>query len=173
MIAVLCSALRAVWLASALLLLPAVLRGALVLEIGQNFTGSRYGTDSLREPAYANGAVGPNHFVELINGRFSVYDKATGSRVVTMTDLAFWTGAGVAFPAGWTLTNPRLVFDAVSQRWFASMADYDLNSSLLSSNRFLLGVSASTDPTGPWQAFAFGGDPVHGYFTDYPTLGLD
>jgi hypothetical protein len=32
------------------------------------------------QPPEGNGAIGPSHFVELVNGRFSVYNKANGQR---------------------------------------------------------------------------------------------
>ena len=92
---------------------------AVTLQIGQNFKGSTFGVDSHLTPADANGAVGPRHFVELINGRFSVYDKTNGSRVQTQTDLAFWRQAGVSFPTGWQTTDPRVVYDPAVERWFA------------------------------------------------------
>src|SRR5690348_4970188 len=71
--------------------------GAVSAQIGQNFTGTTFGVDSDASPADGNGAVGPQHFVEFVNGRFSVYEKATGKRVQTMTDLRFWNAAGINF----------------------------------------------------------------------------
>src|SRR4051794_1054068 len=73
------------------------LLAAVPLQIGQNFAGAREGVDSAASPADGNGAVGPRHFVELINGRYSVYVKTTGERVQTSTDLKFWNAAGIAF----------------------------------------------------------------------------
>src|SRR5256885_16738619 len=68
---------------------------ALLVGIGQNFTASTYGQDSFLLPPDANGAAGPNHFVQLINGRYSVFSKTNGVRVANMTALAFWLQAGV------------------------------------------------------------------------------
>ena len=144
---------------------------AVVVRIGQNFTGSTFGTDTFVTPADADGAVGPNHFVELINGRYSVYDKSSGIRVQTKTDFGFWTNSGIALSINLDVTDPRIVFDSYSQRWFASMVDVDFNNE--TSNRFLLAVSASSDPTGAWHGLAFVADPVSGNFADFPTLGVD
>lgn len=149
------------------------LRAATVLEIGQNFTGSRSGTESDATPADANGAIGPAHYVELINGRFSVYDRTNGRRVRTMTDLIFWKNAGLALPTRFAVTDPRVIFDPDTQRWFASMVDFDASTTQLLANRFLLAVSDSNDPTKTWRAFAFAAAPNSGMFADYPTLGLD
>ncbi len=145
---------------------------AAAVAIGLNFTGSTYGVDSPDQPPDSNGAVGLSHFVEFVNGRFSVYDKATGQRVQTMTDTAFWTRGGLSFASGTVVSDPRVVFDAAARRWFASMVDVS-DSGRLNGNRFLLAVSVDADPTGPWHAFAFAADPVNGYFADFPTLGVD
>ena len=146
------------------------LPAALVVQIGQNFTGSTYGIDSFDRPADGDGAIGPSHFVELINGRFSVYSKTSGARVQTLTDTGFWTGAGLTFPSGAFVSDPRVLFDKASQRWFASAIDVPTS---FQNNRFLLAVSASADPTGVWKAVAFIADPTTGLLADFPTLGLD
>lgn len=143
------------------------------VQIGLNFTGSTYGVDSPDQPPDSSGAAGLSHFVEFVNGRFSVYDKTTGQRVQTMTDTDFWTGGGVSFSAGVSVSDPRVVFDAASQRWFASMVDVSGSGRRLTANRFLLAVSANSDPTGDWHTFAFAADPANGYFADFPTLGVD
>jgi hypothetical protein len=147
--------------------------GAVVVQIGQNFTGSRSGIDSDASPPDTNGAVGPKYFVEFLNGVYSVYDKATGTRVQTETDLAFWAAAGVSISSTLAITDPRIVYDGYSQRWFASMVDFSPNARRSTGNRFLLAVSASADPTRNWSAFAFRADPVTLDFADFPTLGVD
>src|SRR5204863_10040296 len=53
------------------------------VQIWQNFTESTFGTDSSALPADTTGVIGPNHFVELLNGRFAVYDRNTGQRVLS------------------------------------------------------------------------------------------
>src|SRR5437667_2011159 len=146
-------------------------RAELPVQIGQNFTGSTFGVDSGAVPADVDGAVGPAHFVELINGRFSVYDKTNGHRVQTKTDRAFWQAAGLTIPSTLEVTDPRILFDILSQRWFASAVDVDPNNVI--SNRFLIAVSASADATKSWSGFATMADPVNGNFADFPTLGVD
>ncbi len=147
-------------------------RAAVPAFIGQNFTGSVYGTDSLSFPPDSNGAVGPDHFVEFINGRFSAYSKTNGSRVLTQTDLAFWNAAGITLPTGYDLTDPRIVYDPSVQRWFAAQIDFD-PSGAKNTNRFLLAISTTADPTGAWKGVAFLSDPNGVNFADFPALGLD
>ena len=147
--------------------------GAVVVEIGQNFTGSTYGVDSSLTPPDCNGAAGPDQFVELINGRFTVYAKTNGDRLLTMSSEDFWTSSGLRFGANVFPSDPRLVYDPSVQRWFASAVDVDFSASNGISNRFLLAVSASADAAGIWKGLAFDADPVTGNFADFPTLGLD
>ncbi len=63
------------------------------VSIGLNFTGNAYGVDSPDQPPDSNGAVGPSHFVEFVNGRFSVYDKTTGGVLSFGTPLLLKAGA--------------------------------------------------------------------------------
>jgi hypothetical protein len=145
--------------------------GTLVVQIGQNFTGSTYGVNTAYRPADGDGAIGPDHFVELINGRFTVYAKTNGAVMESTTSLAFWQNAGIVVPGGQDVSDPRVVFDPGSQRWFASAMLF--NSSTLGGNSLVVAASSSADPTGPWRGVSVVGDPVSGDFADFPTLGLD
>lgn len=143
-----------------------------IVTIGQNFTASTFNVDSSAVPPDSNGAAGPQHFVELINGRFSVFDKSTGAKLITKTDVSFWNAAGISIASGWDVTDPRLIYDPVSQRWFASQIDFDPTMTI-NTNHFLLAVSATSDPTGAWHGFSITPDPGNNNFADFPTLGLD
>lgn len=143
---------------------------AVTLTIGQNFTGSTFLAGSSATPPDTMGAIGPNEFVELINGRYSVYDKSTGTRVQTSTLNEFWQNAGLSSLNPLTL-DPRVLYDHASGRWFASAID--LSPSSLANNNLLLAVSNSSDPTGGWKGFAFPGDSTKTQLADFPTLGVD
>jgi hypothetical protein len=150
------------------------------VHIGQNFTGTSYGsttTNSGALPADGNGAIGPNHFVEFVNGAFAVYNKTNGERVEFKTDVDFWAGAGVALDVFAEVSDPRVLFDPVSQRWFASQIDIDVLTQIiddmLGTNNFLLAVSVTSDPTGQWKGVKFPTDPNGDNFGDFPTLGVD
>ncbi|MGH7993416.1 MAG: hypothetical protein ACREDQ_07865 [Limisphaerales bacterium] len=152
------------------------------VQIGQNFTGSD-NSQTLITPADANGAVGPNYFVEFINGSFTVYNKSDGSGVVQISDMEFWSNAGPAgggvgginFASSDTISDPRVIYDPVSQRWFASQVKYDGNASdpSLESDFYLLGVSDTADPSGSWHVFSFLTVTGAVQFADFPTMGVD
>jgi hypothetical protein len=148
--------------------------GQVVVQIGQNFPGSG-NSQTYITPADSDGAVGPKYFVEFINGAFAVYNKTNGTKVLRISDLKFWANGGVNFAASDAVSDPRVIYDPLSQRWFASQVDYDGSASdpTFESDYFLLGVSDTPDPTGPWHAFEFLADPETGNFADFPTLGVD
>jgi hypothetical protein len=143
------------------------------VRIGENFTGAVFGTDSVVTPADSDGAVGPNHFVQFINGNFTVFEKKTGNSVEKITDEAFWSNAGVPLSASLSVSDPRVVYDFYSERWFASMIDVSVSSRNPQTNRFLIAVSENSDPSKSWHGTAIRADSVHGYFADFPTLGID
>jgi hypothetical protein len=161
---------------------PPSMPAAVMVSIGQNFTGSTLNYNNYNGiPPDPNGAVGPRHFVEFINGNFTLYNK-TNSNSVRVSDAKFWANAGVMLASSDVLSDPRVVYDPTVQRWFASEIDFDGNAAAsggdptLEANDFLIAVSATSDPTsspGSWHGFLFLADPDTGYFADFPTLGVD
>src|ERR1041385_6227108 len=146
------------------------------VTIGQNFLGSTFFVNSSALPPDSNGVIGPRHFVEFINGSFTVYNKTNGQSVKRITDLHFWSNAGLVLSTDAAVTDPRVIYDPTTQRWFASMVDFDANAPsdpTLEANDFLLAVSDTSDPTLTWHGFLFQADPDNGNFADFPTLGLD
>lgn len=158
-------------LAGCLAAMPAFAQAEVQLQIGLNFTGSTLHLNAENTPPNANGASGLNHYVEIVNGRYAVYDKATGSVVASSTDRVFWSGGGIAFAPDIEVSDPRVLFDPLSQRWFAS--GLDLRRSTFGENRLLLGISKTSNPLNGWNTIAFDPDPDTSNFSDFPTLGID
>jgi hypothetical protein len=158
---------------SSLFLVP-IANAALQVQIGQNFAGSD-NTQTFITPADGNGAIGPKHFVEFINGFFCVYAKTNGLRTLRISDLQFWANAGVIISSDAMVSDPRVIYDPSSQRWFASQVDLNANASdpTLYANNFLIAVSDTASPTGSWHGKSFIADPDTGYFADFPTIGVD
>src|SRR5262245_31470302 len=131
--------------------------------VGLSFAG---GSNSNFAPPDTDGSIGPNHYVQFINGRFAAYSKTTGALLQTKSDDQFWTDAGI--PTGTTvfgLSDTRMYFDPLSDRWFAVEI-----TTRNSANSVLVGRSNSNDPTGVWKAASYVGAAG---FADYPTLGVD
>src|SRR3954451_17608804 len=135
---------------------------------GANFTTvTRSQTNALAgiiEPPDTMGAAGPNHFVAFNNGSFSVFNK-NGAVVSQVSDTSFWTSALGSDPGG--LSDPRILYDPASQRWFATMITTDQ----ATNNKILFARSNTSDPTQGFKAVAY--TTTNGRFADFPTLGLD
>lgn len=92
------------------------------------------------------GAVGPKHIVDFTIMGFTVRDKATGKSVRHLSQLDFWRSVEPAksldpSPHG---NDPWMVYDPVSERWFATIAGTGTGESYLA-------VSSSSDPLQPWR----------------------
>jgi hypothetical protein len=148
------------------------------VQIGQNFTATAEDPNNPILPPDPDGTIGPQYFVEFINGSFTVFNRTNGQSIRRITDLEFWTDAGVNISADATVSDPRIIFDPISRRWFASQVDTTIASDdpTVYANHFLLAVSKTSSPvpdSGAWQGFKFTADPDLGYFADFPTLGID
>ena len=145
---------------------PAALAQPYPVTIGQNFTGSTFLVDSNFRTPDTMGAAGVDHFVELINGRYSVYRKSDGARVQTSTLNQFWTNAGQS--ATGNSFDPRVMYDPHARRWYAVAVDNGGGA-----NSFLFAVSNTSDPTQPWSAFKFDSDTDDSNWADFPMIGYN
>ena len=104
-------------------------------------------------------AAGPGFVVEMVNLAARVWRTAPGVPSQEAQTIAL----GTFFRAGATdrLTDPRVLYDAPSGRWFASISNLDTSS-------VMLAVSRGADPTGVWSTYSFGASGC----ADQPRLGL-
>src|ERR1700688_4195172 len=119
-----------------------------------------------------SGAIGPHHFVEMVNNHYGVYTKQ-GIPVVQMTGGEFWGQAGVPFGVNDSPVDPNIVFDSTEGRWYASTANVFYDGVTFSQGTDLrIAVSRGDDPTEGFIGFKIhihnakdaGGDlPVIGY----------
>lgn len=116
-------------------------------------------------PPDTMGAAGTTQFVQMVNGGFAVYDKATGTQQKLTTDTNFWAAAGGQQTNG----DARVMFDANNQRWVATAFGADVKN-------IQIAVSDTADALGGWKATVFTGYEPTNLFravADYPTLALD
>jgi hypothetical protein len=109
------------------------------------------------EPPDVTLAAGPGTLVELVNLAARVWrtDGGTTQQVQTLTlSSLFQTG-------GDRLTDPRVLFDVPSGRYFASISDVDTNS-------VVLAISRSSDPSSGWNVYSFAAAGC----ADQPRLGV-
>jgi len=104
--------------------------------------------------------VGPNHFVEVVNRVFAIFDKSTGGQLLSINLGSFLPGSN---------GDPRVLFDHHSGRWIVLVTDFSGGANIY------LGVSTTDNPMGSWFKTSFftaaGADT--GRWPDYPTLGVD
>lgn len=162
---------------------PAQLNPSLRLApptIGTSFTGLTL-QDQLDafmgagfSPPATMGAIGPNHFVEMLTGSVAVYTR-TGTRLSHVSSNSFFavSSEGINYPRNGTF-DPRILFDRRSNRWFACTLE---RGDRASNNQLLFVVSRTSDPTGTFDKYVIPiGEPIDGaisHFTLYPTMGVD
>jgi hypothetical protein len=113
-------------------------------------------------PPDPNGEVGPNHYVEMINLVFAVYDK-NGNKLLGPVDTGtLWSGFPVSDctdPSG----DPVVLYDQFTDRWilsqFTTAGPEYFN---------CVAISTTGDPTGSYYRYAFS---TGLNFPDYPKYG--
>ncbi|MER2600301.1 MAG: carboxypeptidase regulatory-like domain-containing protein [Caldilineales bacterium] len=128
-----------------------------------NFNGQTFSNVS---PPDTVGDIGPNHYVQMINGssgaRITVYNKSTGAVLAgpaLLNSLAPASHACRSFAAG----DPVAVYDQLAGRWVLSeFTDPG------SGNYMCIYVSTSSDPTGSYYFYAVQAPN----FPDYPKYAV-
>jgi hypothetical protein len=117
-------------------------------------------------PPDPDGDVGPNHYVQMVNLAFAIYDKA-GNLLTGPTRIGdLWNDFAVedcTDPSG----DPIVLYDRLEDRWllsqFTTRGPEYWN---------CVAISTTADPTGSYYRYAFSttiGDVF--YFPDYPKYG--
>lgn len=123
---------------------------------GINYTGA--------VPADPTGDVGPDHYVQAVNGAsselFAIYDKSNGALVAGPTAMTS-LGTGVCANPG--AGDPQVVYDTLANRWLLSFLAASATKTLC------VFLSAGSDPVvTTWTQYAF----VFPSFPDYPKLAV-
>jgi hypothetical protein len=119
-------------------------------------------------PPDPNAAVGAGRIVEVVNNLIQVTDRLGAEQcggAVTLNRLLRTTDG---------LTDPRVLFDNVNQRFSLSVTVSSVTAS--STPAMWVATSQSEDPCGTWWVYrlTFHGDPYPtGTFLDFPMLGQD
>ncbi len=118
--------------------------GAADVRVVSSFEGNK--GPGWKAAANVMGAVGPSHVVDFTVGGFTVHDKATGKVRRHLSQHEFWNQvepAGSIDPQK-DANDPWMVYDPLSQRWFATTAG-------TSPGVPFLAVSVSSGPTQAWK----------------------
>ena len=115
-------------------------------------------------PPDTDGDVGPNHYFQMINLSFAIYDKAGNILYGPAANSTLWSG----FPGPWAGHNdgdPVVLYDEMADRWMASQFAVQTSNG---KSYQLVAISETGDPLGAWFRYAFEFD----YFNDYPKMGV-
>ena len=130
--------------------------------LGKNFEGVN--NLSGVAPPDTDGDVGPNHYFQMVNLAFAIYNK-NGTKLYGPADNStLWNG----FVGSWTGTNdgdPIILYDEMADRWMASQFAVNTNDG---TQWELVAISQTPDPTGAWYRYAF----QFTYMPDYPKFGV-
>jgi hypothetical protein len=113
-------------------------------------------------PPDSTGAIGPNHYVEMVNQAIGVYDRSLN--LLSTTDNGSFMGASGAV----SVSDPQIQWDGQGGHWL-----YVGLGVATGANMLLFGWSKTSDPsdlTNGWCRFGI----ARGYLLDdYPKLGHD
>lgn len=119
--------------------------------------------------------VGPNHIVAMVNSTGAVFAQTPGHPSVQTFNLSTFFGAPIhptEIPNA-AYSDPRVLYDSLSGRWFASILIFDSCSTCTTfqNSEVDIAVSASADPTGSWQVYTVE-TTNNNVLLDQPKLGV-
>lgn len=115
-------------------------------------------------PPDTDGDVGLNHYLQMTNVHFAIWDKEGSMVYGPAQNITLWDG----FDGPWSNTNdgdPIVLYDEYADRWLTSQF------ALVSSSGpfyMLIAVSETGDPTGAWYRYAY----QYTHMPDYPKIGV-
>ncbi len=115
-------------------------------------------------PPDTDGDVGPDHYFQMINLSFAIFNKEGELLYGPVDNSTLWNG----FIGPWTGTNdgdPIVIYDELADRWMATQFAVNLSNG---KSYELVAISETPDPTGAYYRYAFEFD----YMNDYPKLSV-
>jgi hypothetical protein len=134
-----------------------------------NYAGLNQTTAGGAFPPNTHGAVGPAHFVQVVDVRMTAFNKAQpGTQLCTFTLKALHGASESIF-------DPRVVYDPTWNRW-VFVATRKSASSTDTIRRFFIAVSTTGNPCGSYFRHTFnltGPSFNAGDWLDFPGLGMN
>jgi len=146
----------------ALALGPSLLTQSANFEgIGEGFTGPGGTFSVFFAPPDPNGAVGPNHYMEIVNAAIAVFNKSGTPLLGPVSTNTLWAGFGGVCETH-NDGDGTVNYDRMADRWvvaqFTSSAPFF----------YCVAVSTTSNPTGAYARYAF----AQTNFPDYPKMGV-
>ncbi len=131
-------------------------------EISANFDG--VGAQGFAPPD-PSGDVGPNHYVQMVNVRYQVWNKSGVSLLGPLNINTIWNG----LPGPWSGSNdgdPIVLYDETADRWL--LTQFALPNYPNAPFYQMIAVSTTGDPTGSYYLYAY----EFSSMPDYPKFGI-
>lgn len=109
------------------------------------------------------GDVGPDHYIQMVNLAFTIYDRSGNALAGPLDVNSLWTGFGGACEnenAG----DPIVLYDSLADRWLISQFGFFGGAT----ENECIAISATPDPLGSWHLYDF----PFTEFPDYPKLAV-
>jgi hypothetical protein len=130
--------------------------------VGQGFTGPSGTFTVASAPPDTVGDVGPNHYVQMVNTDFAIFNKTGAPIYGPVPTNTLWSGFG----GGCQSNNDgdgTVLYDPIADRWVLAQFSVSTTPFL-----YCVAVSQTADPTGSWNRYAF----QYTNFPDYPKMGV-
>lgn len=132
------------------------------VSFGRGLEKNYPGQNSGSYPPDCNGTVGPNHYFQVVNVTYQIFDKSDGSTAAGPASLNSIFNSSLP-GAGCNSGDPIVLWDEQAERWLYS------EFSLCGSNDYMLiAVSTTNDPTGTWYSWSYDVDDT----PDYMKFGI-
>jgi len=116
-------------------------------------------------PPDTEGDVGTDHYLQMVNMSFSIFDKQGNLIFGPAANLTIWQEA----PGIWSEYSngdPIVLYDESANRWLISELSFPYHPNGPYYEK--IAISESGDPTGSWYLYGYEYD----YFCDYPKIGV-
>jgi uncharacterized repeat protein (TIGR01451 family) len=122
-------------------------------------------------PPDTNGDIGPNHYVQMLNRTYSIFDR-NGNRLAGPSPTqSLWSGLGGLCEIS-SRGDPIVLYDPMADRWLMSEFAFTSDNQGNPVGPFYecIAISQTPDPTGAWYRYAFLISATK--MNDYPKLGV-
>ncbi|MDX6559502.1 MAG: large repetitive protein [Blastocatellia bacterium] len=137
-------------------------------SVGASFEGMNISTACGNcLPPDTNGAVGPNHYVQMVNSSVAVYDKTGATLMAPKAINTLWSVTPNSECFTHNNGDPIVLYDQLADRWMVSQFVVQASTENYAQ---CIAISQTADPTGAYYLYEF--DESADTFNDYPHLGV-
>jgi hypothetical protein len=118
-------------------------------------------------PSDTNGEAGPNHYVQIVNVGFQIWNKSGGSLYGPADNNTLWSGLGGPCQTS-NDGDPIVLYDQLADRWL--LTQFALPNFPAGPSYQCIAVSQTGDPTGAYYRYVYTTSQT--LVEDYPHLGV-